>query len=90
MKRFALGLAFLVSSSAAADAQSAAQSAPGAPQRRSVTALRISDEARITLDGVLSEEPWKQAVPAADFIQQDPDNGKPATEQTEVYILFNR
>jgi len=27
---------------------------------------------RITLDGVLNEPAWSRAIPAADFIQQDP------------------
>jgi hypothetical protein len=40
------------------------------------------------VDGRLDEDAWRRAVPAGDFIQQDPDNGKPATEPTEVRILF--
>jgi hypothetical protein len=54
-----------------------------------MTAQRMAEGDRITLDGRLDEEIWRQAVPAADFIQQDPDNGKPATEATEVRIIFN-
>ena len=45
---------------------------------------------RIVLDGRLDEPAWIQAVPASNFIQQDPDNGRPATEQTEVRILFSK
>ena len=89
MKRFALGLALLVTSSAAAESQEAAQAA-SATQRRTLAALRIGAEERITLDGVLDEAAWTRAVPATNFIQQDPDNGKPATEQTEVSVLFNK
>ena len=61
-----------------------------AQQRRAVTALRMGDDERVVLDGRLDEAVWARAVPAADFIQQDPDNGKPATEPTEVRILYNR
>jgi hypothetical protein len=57
--------------------------------RRTMTALRMDPGARIVLDGVLDEEVWRRAVPASDFIQQDPDNGTPATEPTEVRIIFN-
>ena len=32
---------------------------------------------------------WQRADPAADFIQIDPDNGRPATEPTEVRIVFD-
>jgi len=60
-----------------------------AAARRTMTALRISDDETIVLDGRLDEEVWRRAVPAADFIQQDPDNGQPATEPTEVRIVFN-
>ena len=59
-------------------------------ERRSVTAELLAEEETIVLDGVLDEAVWKRAVPAANFIQQDPDNGQPATEQTEVRIAFNR
>jgi hypothetical protein len=57
--------------------------------RRSMTALRIADTEVVTLDGRLDEPFWARAVPAADFIQQDPQNGRPATEPTEVRIVFN-
>jgi hypothetical protein len=53
-----------------------------------VRAVRLQPDDRIVLDGRLDEEMWSRAVPARDFIQQDPDNGKPATEPTEVRILF--
>jgi hypothetical protein len=55
-----------------------------------MTALRIADDDRITLDGRLDEPAWRRAVPAADFVQQDPDNGAPATEPTEVRIIYTR
>jgi hypothetical protein len=59
-----------------------------AAERRTMRALRLQTGEAIVLDGRLDEEVWKRAVPARDFIQQDPDNGKPATEPTEVRILF--
>ena len=67
--------------------------ASGSPQadngeRRTLRAVRLQADERIVLDGALDEAPWSRAVPARDFIQQDPDNGKPATERTEVRILF--
>ena len=68
-----------------------ASTAPGSPQtdeRRTVRAVPLQPDERIVLDGRLDEDVWSRAVPARDFIQQDPDNGKPATEPTEVRILF--
>src|SRR5262245_35265892 len=58
--------------------------------RPSVTAVRLSDGESITLDGRLDEPSWSKAIPAADFMQIDPTNGDPATEPTEVRIVFNR
>ena len=43
----------------------------------------------ITLDGRLDEGVWMRAVPATNFMQQDPENGQPATEQTEVRIVYD-
>jgi len=66
---------------------------PGAPDnggRRTMTALRLADGESVSLDGRLDEPFWARALPAADFIQQDPQNGRPATEKTEVRIVFDR
>jgi Domain of unknown function (DUF5916) len=62
----------------------------GSPARRTMTAVRLEEGDRITLDGVLDEDVWQRARPASDFIQQDPDLGQPATERTEVRIAFDR
>ena len=57
---------------------------------RSMTAFGLEVEERIELDGILDEPAWQRAVPAADFRQQDPDNGEPATEPTEVRIMYDK
>jgi hypothetical protein len=43
----------------------------------------------IDLDGRLDEAIWSKVAPAADFVQVDPDNGRPATERTEVRIAYD-
>jgi len=53
-----------------------------------VRAIRLQPGERILVDGRLDEEAWSRPLPARDFIQQDPDNGQPATEPTEVRFLF--
>ena len=92
MKFAALAFVLLLCVASAAAAQapppSAAPASPQADQRRTVRAIRLQASDRIFLDGRLDEEAWSRAVPASDFIQQDPDNGKPATEPTEVRFLF--
>ena len=54
----------------------------GGIERRTMLAMQIGGEDRVTLDGVLNEPVWGQAVPAADFRQQDPQSGAAATEPT--------
>ena len=41
------------------------------------------------LDGLPTEESWLAAEPAAGFLQKDPQEGAPASERTEVRILFD-
>ena len=76
-------------SARAQQATAPAQIERTASERRTMTAFRIADGETIAIDGRLDEAPWNRAVPAAGFVQQDPQNGAPATEQTEVRILYN-
>ena len=57
------------------------------PGSRKVTALYI--EGKIVIDGRFDEPEWSVAIPAADFIQNDPAMGEPATERTEVRVLYD-
>ena len=43
----------------------------------------------IALDGRLDEDVWIRAVPATNLRQMEPDNGEPATEQTEVRVVYS-
>ncbi len=57
-------------------------------KNRKMYAVRI-DDGLIQLDGNLSEPQWRLAEPATDFIQRLPYTGRPATEKTEVKILYD-
>ena len=57
------------------------------PPDKKVTALYTEDE--IVVDGILDENDWSLAQPATDFIQNDPLMDAPATERTEVRILYD-
>jgi hypothetical protein len=50
-------------------------------------ALPITEPIRI--DGHLDEDAWERAVPVTEFTQTQPDEGRPATERTEIRILFD-
>jgi hypothetical protein len=52
-----------------------------------LVALRI--DGGISLDGMLDEEAWERARRISDFTQRELDVGEPATERTEVAVLFD-
>jgi len=54
---------------------------------KSVAAVRTPVAPRI--DGSLTEPEWKLAKPISDFTQQDPDEGAPASQRTEIRILYD-
>jgi hypothetical protein len=57
------------------------------PVPRVIRAVRAS--APPLIDGRLTDEAWASAPAADGFTQRDPDEGRPATERTEVRILFD-
>src|SRR5215813_9573874 len=54
---------------------------------RRIRVLHITEP--IKIDGRLDEPAWSQAEVARDFRQQEPSEGEPATEKTEVRLLFD-
>ncbi len=44
---------------------------------------------RIQLDGLLDEAVWQAAPVSSGFRQQEPDEGAPATERTEVRVVYD-
>jgi hypothetical protein len=54
---------------------------------RVVRALRA--QGAIEVDGKLDEPEWLAAPAATGFVQRDPEQGQPASEQTELRILFD-
>ncbi len=43
----------------------------------------------LTIDGRLNDACWDNLSPATNFIQKEPYRGDPATQQTEVYIVYD-
>ena len=79
-------LLFILFFSGVCTAQQAAAAATPAPVP-SVRAVRAAG--RITIDGHLDEADWRRADPAVTFVQRDPDEGRPATQPTEVRVLYD-
>ena len=42
-----------------------------------------------TIDGRLDDEVWTGSEAATNFVQRDPDNGKPMTEETRVQVAYD-
>lgn len=59
-------------------------------ERPTIRAHRLQENDHINMDGRLDEPAWERAEPAADFRQSDPQNGEPATERSEIRILYGR
>jgi len=53
------------------------------------TAVAVRARGGVRIDGRLDEEAWKAATPVTSFTQRDPDAGRPATERTEVRIIYD-
>ncbi|MBI2615002.1 MAG: hypothetical protein HYW52_04880, partial [Gemmatimonadetes bacterium] len=62
-----------------------AQSADLGPAPR---ALAARAEAAPRVDGVLDDPAWASALVISGFMQHEPFEGRPASERTEVRILF--
>lgn len=60
---------------------------PATPERRALRPTRA--ERPIVLDGRLDEAEWARATVAGDFVQSEPRTGEPATEATEVRVLYD-
>ncbi|MBI4887834.1 MAG: carbohydrate binding family 9 domain-containing protein [Acidobacteria bacterium] len=69
--------------------------APNAPEvvardaegRVTVRAVRLSEP--LVVDGLLRDPIYTQVRAIGDFVQQEPHEGEPATERTEMWIFFD-
>ena len=83
--RFTTLLALIYASAAAAQQPSDASGAA-----RALTLSRaIRATGAIRLDGRLDEPAWSEAPVTDSFTQIDPDEGQPASQRTEVRVLFD-
>jgi len=55
--------------------------------RATIRAVRVTTPLRI--DGALDEPLYSSVRPISDFIQQEPREGEPASEKTEVWLAFD-
>ena len=60
-----------------------------APSRSAALAIRAQPQPP-RLDGRSDDAVWALAPTFGDFVQKDPNEGQPASERTEVRILYTR
>ena len=65
----------------------AAQEVLQVPQ---LTVGRLADGERPVIDGRVDDTIWSTAQPFSAFIQQEPNEGEPTTERTEIRLLLDR
>ena len=59
----------------------------GAKSDITISATRIS--ASLVIDGRLDDEAYRTVAAISGFIQQEPEEGAPISEQTDVWVLFD-
>ena len=86
VKRGFVGVVLVIAcgSPSASGAPQAVMPVTGGPRAQ---AVRVADGS-ITIDGVLDDEAWQSAPVLSSFSQVQPDEGQPASEGTEVRIVF--
>ncbi len=77
----------LVLSAVCLSATSTPAAAQSSKERPFIHAARVDVGPRI--DGVLDDAVWQAATPVDGFTQQEPSLGQPASERTEVRIVFD-
>ena len=84
-RSLAAALAALLALAAPAAAQAGGAHAQGATPH----VQAVERTSPVTIDGRLDEEVWRTAPAATDFRQQDPHEGQPASQRTEIRIAYD-
>ncbi len=73
----------------AAAVEGRAPSAPTADEKFSPVIHIQKFNEKVVIDGHLDEPVWQKIPPITHFVQTEPDEGKPASERTEVRIFYD-
>ncbi|HMA54683.1 MAG TPA: DUF5916 domain-containing protein, partial [Acidobacteriota bacterium] len=86
---FAFAFALTASAGAAAGPGTRPSARPPLPppDTKVIQAVRATEP--VVIDGRLDEAVWKTTPPATGFTQNDPQDGSPATEPTEVWVAYD-
>ena len=59
------------------------------PETFRAIAFKLADGQQPKIDGRLTDEAWALAPAQGNFVQREPDYGKPSTEKTEFRVLYD-
>src|SRR5689334_5567066 len=59
----------------------------GDDRQKRLHATRVTVEPKV--DGILDDATWKQIVPDSRFTQNFPDEGRPPTQRTDLYVGYD-
>ncbi len=62
---------------------------PEAAELKRKTTMAVRATKAPVLDGYLEPEVWQTVQPATNFVRYDPLNGKPSSQKSEVYLLYD-
>jgi hypothetical protein len=82
----ALSATALRASAAQTSADTSTRTTHVAGTPSAVAAPRLGD---VRIDGRINEEAWTRAVPVTNLTQVDPEEGKPATQSSDIRFLFD-
>ena len=88
MKPLILAFAAVAVSATAAYAQQTPSVSPGSDPTRTIHSVRTDH--RPSLDGDILEPEWRGAASVGNFHQREPFEKQPATERTEVRVLYDK
>jgi hypothetical protein len=90
MTRLALACALVVLPAAMSRPSLAGAQRPAAIEHTGRPVARaVAVHGRVVLDGRLDDPAWTRAIPVTSFTQLDPEEGRPASERTEVRIAYD-
>jgi len=74
---------------AAQDGLNDGEGLSGTTRSTAATAVKFDGTLDISVDGTLDEDRWQSVDPFTGFVQQEPVEGIPAQQSTEVRVLFD-
>ena len=87
--RIGLALAIFIPSFVLAQDENVSDSTQVSYERRSYTTTSVQGMEPIKIDGLIDDKAWDAVEWTTDYVEFQPDNGTPPTEQTKMKIVYD-